>query len=71
MDYFAVYWGGGNQTIQTKGLIYFSINLVLSLFLTLYIFLHLTAMYSCTFRSGWLGRGCLHFTGMNTLVVLV
>ena len=28
---------------------------------TLYIFLHLTTMYSCTFGGkGWVGRGCLY-----------
>ena len=34
---------------------------LLSLFVTLYIFLHLTAMYSSTFRKGWVGRSCLYF----------
>ena len=36
-----------------------------SLFLTLYIFLHLTTMYSCTIRRGWVGRGCLYFISMK------
>ena len=35
---------------------------LLSLFVTLYIFLHLTAMYSSTFGKGWLGRNCLYFS---------
>ena len=34
---------------------------LLSLFVTLYIFLHLTAMYSSTFGKGWVGRSCLYF----------
>ena len=33
---------------------------LLSLFVTLYIFLHLTAMYSSTFGKGWVGRSCLY-----------
>ena len=33
----------------------------LSLFVTLYIFLHLTAMYSSTFGKWWVGRSCLYF----------
>ena len=38
-----------------------SLFFMLSLFVTLYIFLHLTAMYSSTFGKGWVGRSCLHF----------
>ena len=34
---------------------------LLSLFVTLYIFLHLTAMYSSSFGKGWVGRSCLYF----------
>ena len=34
---------------------------LLPLFVTLYIFLHLTAMYSSTFGKGWVGRSCLYF----------
>ena len=34
---------------------------LLSLFVTLYIFLHLTVMYSSTFGKGWVGRSCLYF----------
>ena len=33
---------------------------LLLLFVTLYIFLHLTAMYSSTFGNGWVGRSCLY-----------
>ena len=33
---------------------------LLSLFVTLYIFLHLTAMYSSTFGKGWVSRSCLY-----------
>ena len=35
-------------------------KLFLSLFVTIYIFLHLTAMYSSTFGKGWVGRSCLY-----------
>ena len=61
--------GRGESNHSNQGTDFF-IFFLLSLFLTLYMFLHLTTMCSCTFRTGWLGRGCLHFTGMNTLVVL-
>ena len=34
---------------------------LLSLFVTLHIFLHLTAMCSSAFGNGWVGRSCLYF----------
>ena len=34
---------------------------LLSLFVTLYIFLHLNVMYSSTLGKGWVGRSCLYF----------
>ena len=34
---------------------------LLSLFVILYIFLHLTVMYSSTFGKGWVGRSCFTF----------
>ena len=37
--------------------------LLLSLFISLYILLHLTTMYSFIFWKGLVGRGCLYFTG--------
>ena len=36
MDYFAVYWGGGNQTIQIKGLICFLFSIII-IFNSVYI----------------------------------
>jgi len=29
----------------------------------------LTTMFSCTFRKGWVGRGCLYFIGVCPLIV--
>ena len=46
-------------------LYFFLLSLFLTLASVLYIFLHLTTMYSCTLRRGWSGRDCLYFTGMN------
>ena len=40
-------WGGGQAAV--------AVFFLLSLFVTLYIFLHLTAMYSSTFGKGWVG----------------
>ena len=48
-------------------LFFFSFFL-LSLFVTMYIFL--TAMYSSTFGKGWVGRSCLYLLVCSPLVVL-
>ena len=39
-------------------------------FLTLYMFIHLTAMRVCTFGVRGLGRAVVYFIGMNVFVVL-
>ena len=43
---------------------------LLSLFVILYIFLHLTAMYSSAFGKGWVGRTVCTF-GMSVLLVVL
>ena len=40
---------------------------IIIIFNSLYISTFLTTMYICTFRKGWVSRGCSYFIGVNVL----
>ena len=48
--------GPNSSCTSLTGIVHVFLVFLLSLFVTLYIFLPLTAMYSSTFGKGWVGR---------------
>ena len=53
--------GGGRVEMYVCVCVCVCFFFLLSLFVTLYKFLHLTAVYSSAFGKGWVGRSCLYF----------